>query len=106
MRSFFYSILGFTQSHCYPVNIIDGFYQLIPGSYKSNRPINITGVDKIHLKSDCIIGSIVNGTEEPFFYSFASEQPPGHIIHEQTRIKLFKKLNNSVLSHIIFLFPR
>ena len=31
-NSFFYTILGFTQSHSYPLNDIDGFYQLIAGS--------------------------------------------------------------------------
>ena len=36
-KSFFYTILGFTQSHCYPLHEIDGFYQLIAGSYKSEK---------------------------------------------------------------------
>ena len=70
-RSFFYTILGFTQSRSYPLDDIDGFYQLIAGSYKSDRPIKITGIDKIHLKCDCIQGSIVNGIREPILYSFA-----------------------------------
>ena len=60
-KSFFFTILGFTQSHQDPLNDIDGFYQILPGSYKSDKPINITGIDKIHLKCDCINGSIVNG---------------------------------------------
>ena len=60
-KSFFYTILGFTQSHSYPLDDIDGFYQLIAGSYKSDKPINITGIDKIHLKCNCIDGTIVNG---------------------------------------------
>ena len=45
-KSFFYTLLGFTQSHSYPLDDIDGFYQLIAGSYKSDKPINITGIDK------------------------------------------------------------
>ena len=64
-KSFFYTILGFTQSRSYPLDDIDGFYQLIAGSYKSDKPINITGIDKVHLKCDCIQGSIVNGIREP-----------------------------------------
>ena len=67
-RSFFYSILGFTQSRSYPLDDIDGFYQLIAGSYKSDKPINITGIDKIHLKCDCIQGSIVNGIRESILF--------------------------------------
>ena len=33
-KSFFYTILGFTQSKSYPLDDIDGFYQIIAGSYK------------------------------------------------------------------------
>ena len=58
-RSFFYTNLGFTRSRSYPVDDIDRFHRLLAGSYKSVRPINITGIDKLHLKCDCIQGSIV-----------------------------------------------
>ena len=101
-RSFFYTILGFTQSRSYPLDDIDSHYQLIAGSYKSDRPINITGIDKIHLKCDCIQGSIVNGVRESILYSFALSSPPGHKIYKEPRVKLFKKINKSVLSHIKF----
>ena len=77
---------------------------MIAGSYKSNKPINITGIDKTHLKYDCIQGSIVNGVREPILYSFTLSSPPGHKIFKQLRIKLFKKINKSVLSHIMFYF--
>ena len=103
-KSFFYTILGFTQSRSYPLDDIDGHYQIIAGSYKSNRPINITGIDKIHLKCDCIQGSIVNGVREPILFSFALSSPPGHKIYKEPRVKLFKKINKSVLSHIMFYF--
>ena len=103
-RSFFYTILGFTQSRSYPLDDIDSHYQIIAGSYKSDRPINITGIDKIHLKCDCIQGSIVNGIREPILYSFALSSPPGHKIYKEPRVKLFKKINKSVLSHITFYF--
>ena len=93
-KCFFYTILGFTQSHSYPLDDIDGFYQLIAGSYKSDKPINITGIDKVHLKCDCIDGSIMNGTREPFLYSFALDQPPGHKTYKEPKVKLFKKKIN------------
>ena len=48
-KSFFFTILGFTQPRPYPLDDIDGFYQLIAGSYKSDKPINITGINKIHI---------------------------------------------------------
>ena len=66
-----------------------GFYQLITGSYKNERPNNLTGVDKVHLKCSCINGSLVNGVREPILYSFAFDQPPGHEIYKQAKIKLF-----------------
>ena len=103
-KSFFYTILGFTQSRFYPLDDIDGFYQLIAGSYKSDKPINIIGIDKIHLKCDCVNGSVVNGVREPILYSFALSCPPGHKIFKEPRIKLFKKINKSVLSYITFYF--
>ena len=101
-KSFFYTILGFTQSRSYPLDDIDGFYQLIAGSYKSDKPIKITGIDKVHLKCDCTQRSIVNGVREPILFSFALSSPPGHKIYKESRAKLFKKVNKSVLSHITF----
>ena len=88
-RSFFHTILGFTQSRSYPLDDLDSHYQIIAGSYKSDKPINITGIDKIHLKCDCIQGSIVNGIREPILYSFALSSPPGHRIYKEPRIKLY-----------------
>ena len=72
---------------------------MIPGTYKSCRPINITQIDKNHLKCDCLKFSIVNGYREPLLCSFAVDQPPSHKIYKQPRVKLFKKVNKSVLSH-------
>ena len=100
----FYTILGFTRSHSYPLEDIEGFYQLIAGLYKSERPINITGIDKVHLKCDCIDGGIMNGTREPILYSFSLDQPPGHKFYKEPKVKLFKKINKSILSHITFFF--
>ena len=99
-KSFFYTILGFTQSHQGPINDIEGFCQILPGSYKNDKPINITGIDKFHLKAECIQGSIVNGVREPISYSFALSSPPAHKVYKEPKIKLFKKVTNFVLSHI------
>ena len=103
-KSFFYTILGFRQSHSYPLDDIDGVYQIIAGSYKSDRPIIITGIYKVHLKCDCLQGSIINGVRESILDSFALSSPPGHKIHKEPRVKIFKKINKSVLSHITFYF--
>ena len=79
-----------------------GFIKLIPGTYRSDKPINITGFHKVHLKADCVQGRIVNGVRAPILYSFALSSKPGYKIHTESRIKLFKKVNKSFLSHIRF----
>ena len=56
--SFSYKMLGFSQSHLRVLDDIEGFIQIIPGTYKSNKPIKITGVDKVQLQYDCTNGSI------------------------------------------------
>ena len=100
-RFFLYNI-GFTQSHSGPLGDLDGYIQLIPGTYKSERPININSIDKVHLKCDCFDGSIVNVNREPILFSLALDQPPGHEKYKEPKVKLFKKVNKSVLSHIRF----
>ena len=90
-KSFFYTILAFTRSRPYPLNDIDGFNQLTAGSYKSDRPINITGIDKVHLEADCTQGSMVNGIRESIVYSFALSSPPGHKINEKNQESNFLK---------------
>ena len=102
-KSFFYTILGFTRSRSYPPKDIDGFYQMIAGLYKSDKPINITGIDKIHLKCDCINGSVVNGIREPILCSFGLSSPPGHKSLKEPRVKLFQKINRSILFIPLFI---
>ena len=68
-KSVFSTTLGFTQNHSGPLSDIEEFDQLIPGTYKSDKPIEITGVDKVHLNCDCINGSIVNGLKEQILHS-------------------------------------
>ena len=99
-ESFFYTNLGFTRSRFYPLDDIDGFYQLIAGSYTSDKPINITGIDKVHLKCDCVQGGIVCGVREPILNSLVLSSPSGHKIYKKPRTKLFEKVNKSVLSHL------
>ena len=98
-KSFFYVILGFSQSHSGELGDIEEFVQLVPTTYKNDKPINITGIDRIHLKCDCIQGSIVNGTREPILYSFALSSRLSYKMCKETRIKLSKK--NCIVSHHI-----
>ena len=49
--------------------------QLIPASSKSDKHINIAGIDKTYSRCDCNNGSIVNGIRESILFSFAIDKP-------------------------------
>ena len=83
----FYTVLGSVKSYPAVLGDVGGFFKKIPGSYKSNEPNNIRGIDK----SDCINGSVIKGTREPFSYSFALGPRSGHKLFKELRIKLLKK---------------
>ena len=50
------TLIGFTNKE----------YQV--GIHRSEKPVMITTTDKVHLKCDCVDGSIVNGIREHFFF--------------------------------------
>ena len=85
-----------------PLGDSDGYLQLIPDTYKSDGLFNFTTIDKVHLICDCFNGSIVSGIREAISYSFGRSSHPGQNICNQLRVKLPKKINKSVLSHITF----
>ena len=45
-KSFFYTILGFTQSHSGPLSDIEGFIQLIRNTYNSDKPVILQALIK------------------------------------------------------------
>ena len=51
-KSFFCFILGSSHSPLGELSGIDGLIRLIPGKNKSGRLINITVINKVHLKAD------------------------------------------------------
>ena len=59
-------------------------------------------MDKMHLKCDCIIGSILNGLRQPVVFSFALSSAPGNRKEKEPRIKNLKNVIKSVLLHITF----
>ena len=71
-------------------------------THVSEKVINIMPINKIHLKCNCIDGSIVNGLREPILFSFNLDKPPGFKIFKEPKIILYKKLNTDKLSHIKF----
>ena len=49
----------------------------IKGTHESEKPVMITTTDKVHLMTDCVDGSNVNGTREQILFSFNLSAPPG-----------------------------
>ena len=61
------------------------------GTHTSEKPVMITTTDKVHLKCDCVDGSIVNGIREQILFSFNLSAPPGYKIIKEPNIILYKK---------------
>ena len=61
------------------------------GTHRSEKPVMITTTDKVHLKCDCVDGSIVNGIREQILFSFILSAPHGYKIIKEPNIILYKK---------------
>ena len=73
-----------------------------PGVYTSDKILNLNTIDKIHLKCDCIDGSIQNGLGKPMLYSFVLDKPSGYKVFSEPETIHYKKINKSVLNTITF----
>ena len=100
-KSFFHTLLGFTPYWDYkPTNAI---HANPPGVYSSDKVIlNLNTINKIHLKCDCIDGSIQDGVRQPILYSFVLDKPSGYKIFCEPETIHYKKINNSVLNTVTF----
>ena len=99
-KSFFHSLLGFTPYWDYkPTN---GVNSESAGIYISDKILNLNTIDKIHLKCDCIDGSIQDGVRQPILYSFVIDKKPGYKIFSEPETIHYKKINKSVLNTITF----
>ena len=83
-------VLGFTRTE----------YQA--GTHTSEKPVMITTTDKVHLKCDCVDGSIVNGIREQILFSFNLSAPPGYKIIKEPTTVLYKLINKTRLDTIQF----
>ena len=99
-RSFFHILLGFTPYWDYKPTNSDNV--AIPGVYISNKILNLSTIKKIHLKCDCIDGSIQNGVRQPILFSFILDKPSGYKIFCEPETIHYKKINKSVLNTITF----
>ena len=91
-KSFFSTILGFTPGWDYK------HYN----NYTSQKLVDLGSTNKIHLKCDCIDGSVVNGLRQPILYSFVLDKLPGYKVFSEPETIHYKKINKSVLNTITF----
>ena len=91
-NSFFSTILGFTPGWDYK------HYN----QYLSQKIVNLSSTNKIHLKCDVIDGSVVNGNRQSILYSFALDKPSGYKVFCEPETIHYKKINKSVLNTITF----
>ena len=91
-KSFFSTILGFTPEWDYK------HYN----KYLSQKIVNLSNTNKIHLKCDVIDGSVVNGIRQPILYSFVLDKPSGYKVFCELETIHYKKINKSVLNTITF----
>ena len=91
-KSFFSTILGFTPGWDYK------HYN----KYISQKIVNLSNTNKIHLKCDVIDGSVVNGIKHPILFSFALDKKPGYKVFSEPETIHYKKINKSVLNTITF----
>ena len=91
-KSFFSTILGFTSDWDYK------HYN----KYISQKIVNLSNTNKIHLKYDVIDGSVVNGLRQSILYSFLLDKKPGYKVFSEPETIHYKKINKSVLNTITF----
>ena len=91
-KSFFSTILGFTAGWDYK------HYN----QYLSQKIVNLSITNKIHLKCDAIDGSVADGVRQPILYSFVLDKPSGYKVFCEPETIHYKKINKSVLNTITF----
>ena len=91
-KSFFSTVLGFTPGWDYK------HYN----KYTSQKVVNLGSTNKIHLKCDCIDGSVLNGLRQPVLCSFVLDKLAGYKIFSEPETIHYKKINKSVLNTITF----
>ena len=91
-KSFFSTILGFTSGWDYK------HYN----QYLSQKIVNLSSTNEIHLKCDCIDGSIQDGLRQPILFSFVLDKPSGYKVFCEPETIHYKRINKSVLNTITF----
>ena len=87
-KSFFHTLLGFAPYWDYKPTTSNHV-----GVYNSDKILNLNTTNKIHLKCDCIDGSVVNGLRQPIFYSFVLDKLPGYKVFCEPETVHSQKIN-------------
>ena len=92
--------IHFNSEHNTLLGFTNKVYQA--GTHTSENPVMISSADRVHLKCDCVDGSIVKGIREQNLFSFKLSAPPGYEIIKEPNTILYKKLNKTQLDTIQF----
>ena len=100
-KSFLNTLLGFTSYWDYkPFNAI---HADSPGVYTSEKIINLSTIDSIHLKCDCIDGSVVNDLRQSILYSLVFDKQSGYKVFLEPGTLHFKKTKRVLYTIILYL---
>ena len=91
-KSFFSAFLGFTSRWDWK------HYN----KYTSQKVVSLGSTNKIHLKCDCIDGSVLNGFRQTILFSFVLDKKLGSKVFCATETIHYKKIKKSVLNTITF----
>ena len=72
------------------------------GTHFSEKPTNVTKIDIVHLKYNCVDGSIVNGRPESRFSYSSFNVPPGFKISKEPTSIWFIKVNKGKIGDLTF----
>ena len=90
-KSFFHTLLGFEPYWDYKPT--KAFISNGQGVYTSDKIIlNLNTINKIHLKCDCIDGSIQDGVRQPILFSFVLDKPSGYKVFCEPETIHYKKI--------------
>ena len=77
----------------------------VPKAFESSRQVNISGIDKVHMKCNMIQGSTLNGRPSNILFSFLIDQSPGYLIFKTPNPVSYKKVEKrEAISSIGFSF--
>ena len=89
-RSFFHTLLKFTPYWDYKTTFI--IYSDSPGFYTTDKNLNLSTADKIHLKCDVVDGNVVNGIRQPILFGFVLDKPSRYKIFCEPETIHYKKI--------------